>query len=410
MNTTIFKNKSIAFKAALLSFCFPGLGQWYIGQGGVFVFYISVILAFSTGTYDCFTRWDPDSFFDDHFLTWSILGIVIISLIWIINCIDAYFRASRSSLQKSEETQINPWTASFLSLIVPGLGQLFSRRFLLGVWIIILIGFLSMLSWTFMPKHEPEYYKQFTFSMFKHDYWLHYKTSINLRWIISILWISNAIEAFFHANLQGVIPEKISKYITLGRIRNAWPEFLWASGFFLIEFHALDSWWSKPVFLITYLKYWLMYESLAIIAILSAILIMEKRRLEKDYIAAVPGLMVVFTIPALIMFLTEQVSFTWVLLTFTAVFIPRIIHVLFLHTDSIELLKKIVRAAFSLIAAGILLILAFIFWKTVNPWFYKHLVMTHGLYSLGFFFYFILGCVELKFAQYHQPFYKSSNN
>jgi hypothetical protein len=55
-------------------------------------------------------------------------------------------------------------------------------------------------------------------------------------------------------------------------------------------------------------------------------------------------------------------------------------------------------AVLCLLGAVAALIPSFFFWKAINPWFYDHLVATRCLYTLGFFFYFPLGCAELRRA------------
>jgi signal peptidase I len=61
--------------------------------------------------------------------------------LWVLMLVDAY-----RSVRKPEERELNkPWIAAFLSSMLPGLGQIYSRQFLRGlaVWVgLVCLGFL----------------------------------------------------------------------------------------------------------------------------------------------------------------------------------------------------------------------------------------------------------------------------
>ncbi|HEY9631908.1 MAG TPA: signal peptidase I [Coleofasciculaceae cyanobacterium] len=129
--------------AVNLSMFFPGIGQLYAGErvkglGFVFIQLILIAIAF-----------------------WSILSptgntvtglgcIFLIIITYILNLFDAYACASKQlDVQVSEKiprTKKDPWFAVFLSRILPGLGQLYIQKAVVGGFFLALIIIVSTLT------------------------------------------------------------------------------------------------------------------------------------------------------------------------------------------------------------------------------------------------------------------------
>lgn len=394
--------KPLSFRpgiAAFLCVLCPGLGHLYLGQGGVFVFYLSAVLAFSAGTYSLFVCWDPHNRFDEIVLRWIILGVSITGSIWLVSVVDAYCRTKQMIVSGWQATPANRWIAGFLSLVIPGFGQIYSRRFLMGLWCLSLIAFLGFLAWELLPKHPQEYYASFTGDPWSRPegYWHAYARAMRLGKIAGILWVANILDAILYCGQQCVLPEKITKNITLGRMSEAWPEFLFAISCLAFEHVTLVR--NEPVQLIQYLKYWPMYESITIIGTLLGIAIINGRKLADEEKVIVRGLFLILAGTFFVLIKTDVISPGWLLLALCCVAIPRLLHVAIEKTEAKDLLIKIGLAFMCLLGAAALLLPFAWFWKTVNHDFYMHLVKTRFLYTLGFLFYFILGCVELVRAK-----------
>jgi hypothetical protein len=398
----LFDYKPLAlnpWRAALLCVLCPGLGHLYLGQGGILAFYLSAVLAFSAGTYSLFLCWDPTSWLDEVVYRWIILGVIIVVALWLTSVLDAYFRAKRMMVNGWKPTPANRWIAGVLSLLIPGFGQIYSRRFLMGLWCLSLIAFLGYGAWEMLPKHPPEYYAPYISDPMSkpHVYWHEYGKALMLARIVGILWIANVIDALSHCGQQCVLPQAITKHITLGRMAEAWPEFLFA--FLYLAFEYLTLAVSQPVRLIQYLKYWPMYESITIIGTLVGIAIIGRKKLADDEKVTVRGLFVIFAVTFFVLIKTDVISPGWLFLALCCVAIPRLVHMAIEKPDAEDLLVKIGLAFMCLLGAAALLLPLSWFWKTVNPDFYAHLVKTRFLYTLAFLFYFILGCVELVKAR-----------
>lgn len=385
--------------AAFLSLLCPGCGQLYLGQGGVFVFYLSAAIAFSAGTYSLFLCWDPASWFEEIYLRWIILGVIIVAALWLISIVDAYCRTRRMMVDGWQPIPASRWIAGALSLVIPGLGQIYSRRFLMGVWCLALIAFLGYGAWEMLPKHPPEYYAPYTSDPMSRPegYWHEYGKALMLARIVGVLWIASFLDAALHCGQQCILPRAITKHITIGRMAEAWPEFLFAISYLAFEYVTLVS--REPIQLIQYLKYWPMYESITVVGTLLGIAVISGKKLTDDEKATARGLFLLVAGTFFVMVKTDVVSPAWLFLALCCVAIPRLAHMAIEKPDAGELLAKIGLAFICLLGAAVLLIPLSLFWKTINPDFYGHLVKTRFLYTLGFLFYFIMGCVELVRAR-----------
>ena len=122
--------------AVNLSMFFPGIGQFYLGErvrGLGFLCSQLVLIAIAT--------W---SIFSPSGNTVTGIGcIFLMAVIYVLNLFDAYFCAQKHlNIQVSEKIpRINkdPWFAVFLSRILPGLGQLYIEKEIVGGLLLSLI-------------------------------------------------------------------------------------------------------------------------------------------------------------------------------------------------------------------------------------------------------------------------------
>ncbi len=133
--------------AVNLSMFFPGIGQLYSGEklrGLGFVCTEGVLIAIAS--------W---SIFSPPGNTVTGLGcLVAFAIIYLLNLFDAYACASKQqNVQRTEKiprTHKDPWFAVFLSRILPGLGQLYIEKAIIGGFflssIIIVSGLASIFS------------------------------------------------------------------------------------------------------------------------------------------------------------------------------------------------------------------------------------------------------------------------
>ncbi len=133
--------------AVNLSMFFPGIGQLYVGErvrGLGFLCSQLVLIAIAT--------W---SIFSSSGNTVTGIGCLFpIVVIYVLNLFDAYFCANkRLSVQASEEKipriYKDPWFAVFLSRILPGLGQIYIEKAIVGGFLLSLIIICSTLTKVF---------------------------------------------------------------------------------------------------------------------------------------------------------------------------------------------------------------------------------------------------------------------
>jgi signal peptidase I len=129
--------------AVNLSMFFPGIGQLYVGErvrGLGFLCSQLVLIAIAV-----WSVFSPNG----NTVT-GISCLFPITAIYILNLFDAYFCARRQlNVQLSEKIpRINkdPWFAVFLSRILPGLGQLYLEKAILGGFLLSLIIICSTLA------------------------------------------------------------------------------------------------------------------------------------------------------------------------------------------------------------------------------------------------------------------------
>jgi signal peptidase I len=123
--------------AVNLSMFFPGAGQLYVGEtvrGLGFLCSQLVLIAIAV-----WSIFSPNG----NTVT-GLICLFPIVVIYILNLFDAYFCAKkRLGVQESEEQipriKKDPWFAVFLSRILPGLGQLYLDRAIIGGFLLALI-------------------------------------------------------------------------------------------------------------------------------------------------------------------------------------------------------------------------------------------------------------------------------
>lgn len=119
--------------AVVLSLCLSGVGQIYVGRirRGIILILTETILWFLT-----FWSWLIPKC--DVLISIGLILAIIAIIIW--NLFDAHKCARKANSQDFEaERKLNkdPWLALFLSKFIPGLGHLYLRKWLLGIFFII---------------------------------------------------------------------------------------------------------------------------------------------------------------------------------------------------------------------------------------------------------------------------------
>ncbi len=129
--------------AVNLSMFFPGIGQLYVGErlrGLGFLFGELILIAIAS--------W---SIFSPSGNTVTGLGcFFLVAIIYILNLFDAHACITKQSgVQRAERiprTQKDPWFAVFLSRILPGLGQLYIEKTIVGGFLLSLLIIFSSLT------------------------------------------------------------------------------------------------------------------------------------------------------------------------------------------------------------------------------------------------------------------------
>ncbi|TRT80354.1 MAG: signal peptidase I [Microcystis aeruginosa Ma_AC_P_19900807_S299] len=116
--------------AVNLSMFFPGLGQWYANKNQK-----ATLLAIAQVILIIVTIWSI--FSHNGHVSWGLGGIVALVIVYISNIFDAhwtvYYSRQNNSLEKIPRQQKNPWFAVFANRIIPGLGQLYADKVILGI-------------------------------------------------------------------------------------------------------------------------------------------------------------------------------------------------------------------------------------------------------------------------------------
>lgn len=129
--------------AVNLSMFFPGIGQLYVGERVRGLgFLCSQLILIAIAAWSIFSP-------NGNTVT-GISCLFPITAIYILNLFDAYFCARRQlNVQLSEKIpriKKDPWFAVFLSRILPGLGQLYLEKAILGGFLLSLIIICSTLA------------------------------------------------------------------------------------------------------------------------------------------------------------------------------------------------------------------------------------------------------------------------
>ena len=122
--------------AVVPSLCWAGIGQIYTGriQRGIILILTEIILS-------CLAIWSLLIPKCDTLISIGLLLALIAIKIW--NLFDAHKCARTANSQDFEDERKqnkDPWLALFLSNFIPGFGQLYLRKWLLGILFIIIAG------------------------------------------------------------------------------------------------------------------------------------------------------------------------------------------------------------------------------------------------------------------------------
>ncbi|MGB2866275.1 MAG: signal peptidase I [Sedimentisphaerales bacterium] len=133
--------------AVVLSSFIAGIGQIYAGRkwrGSILIFTVAALI--------CFSIWSILSPKCDILV---MAGVYVAFLIvWIWNLFDAHkcTRTANSDNFETERKQVkDAWLALFLSDLIPGLGQIYLKRWLLGIGFVIIAGILLIVGFKYPP-------------------------------------------------------------------------------------------------------------------------------------------------------------------------------------------------------------------------------------------------------------------
>ena len=131
--------------AVVLSFFIAGIGQIYSGRK-----WRGSILIFTAAALICFSIWTVLSPKCDILFTAGVY--VAFLILWIWNLFDAHKcarKANSDNFETERKQGKDAWLALFLSDLIPGLGQIYIKKRLLGIGFIIITGVLLMVSMKF---------------------------------------------------------------------------------------------------------------------------------------------------------------------------------------------------------------------------------------------------------------------
>lgn len=127
--------------AVVLSLCWSGIGQIYAGRvlRGIILILIHVFLFFL-----CLSSWLIPKC--DVLISIGLILTIIVIIIW--NLFDAHKcvrKVNSQDFETERKQSKDPWLALFLSDLIPGLGQLYLKKWLLGILFIITGGLIIMM-------------------------------------------------------------------------------------------------------------------------------------------------------------------------------------------------------------------------------------------------------------------------
>jgi signal peptidase I len=152
-----FNHTKEPWLAVVLSSFLAGIGQIYAGRK-----WRGIILILTVVALICFSIWSILSPKCDILVSAGIY--VAILIIWTWNLFDAHkcSRKANSDDIEAERKQVkDPWLALFLSKLIPGLGQIYLKKWMLGIGFVVTAGILLIISskylslfvglWAFFP-------------------------------------------------------------------------------------------------------------------------------------------------------------------------------------------------------------------------------------------------------------------
>ena len=136
-----FNHTKEPWLAVVLSFFFAGIGQIYAGRK-----WRGIILILTVVALNCFSIWSILSPKCDIFVSAGIYVAILIICIW--NLFDAHkcARKANSDDVEAERQQVkDPWLALFLSKLIPGLGHMYLKKWILGIGFVVAVGILLII-------------------------------------------------------------------------------------------------------------------------------------------------------------------------------------------------------------------------------------------------------------------------
>jgi signal peptidase I len=127
--------------AVVLSSFLAGIGQIYAGRK-----WRGIILILTVAGLIGFSIWSILSPKCDILVSAGIY--VAILIIWIWNLFDTHkcSRKANSDDVEAERKQVkDPWLALFLSKLIPGLGQIYLKKWILGIGFVVTAGILLII-------------------------------------------------------------------------------------------------------------------------------------------------------------------------------------------------------------------------------------------------------------------------
>lgn len=133
--------------AVVLSSFVAGIGQIYAGRK-----WRGSILILTVAALTCLSIWSVLSPKCDILVTAGVYATILI--VWIWNLFDAHKCARKAGPEDFEierKLSKDPWLALFLSDLIPGLGQIYLKRQLLGIGFVITSGILLIVGLKYPP-------------------------------------------------------------------------------------------------------------------------------------------------------------------------------------------------------------------------------------------------------------------
>lgn len=355
-------------RAATLSLLLPGLGHWHLRQGGVGLFYLLLLAGSFAAAWAAHGRWRALASSADRasFFLWLAVAVVV----WFLSAVDAAIRAERTLVPRHRRPPAWRGKAALLSLLLPGLGQIYSRRFLMGLFLPgALLTMAASPGFALLP--------------------------------FLLLWTINVADAFAHAGHQDVLPSFLTRDFRRSTVQMLYIEFFLLAGFLYCELSAIGLDWPVPAAVNGYLSYWPGYELAALLTTLGIVgwrvrgkvgaFVKQEQNKEFLIVLAVGGLYLPFILIALL-------GSEWFLAAVVTVIIPRVHQAIREHPDPAHLRREWKGRILRFAASAAIVAAVAIVSSQVAPAYYRHLDQTGGMQLLGLLYFGLLLRAELRAA------------